>query len=75
MTWCGRSSITCAPCSTATGWQPEAKRPQPDGEHAWRKNSAKTGNGTMPRERHDEPFYLIVTDKDNETFSVEGPMN
>jgi hypothetical protein len=28
----------------------------------------------MPSERHDEPFYLIVTDKDNETFSVEGPM-
>lgn len=21
-----------------------------------------------------EPFYLIVTDKDKETFSVEGPM-
>ena len=30
----------------------------------------KPGNGTMPG----EPFYLIVTDKDNETFSVEGPM-
>jgi hypothetical protein len=28
----------------------------------------------MPRERHDEPFYLIVTDKDDGTFSVEGPM-
>lgn len=24
----------------------------------------------MPR----QPFYLIVTDKDKETFSVEGPM-
>jgi hypothetical protein len=21
-----------------------------------------------------QPFFLIVTDKDNETFSVEGPM-
>jgi hypothetical protein len=30
----------------------------------------KPGNGTMPG----EPFYLIVTDKDNGTFSVEGPM-
>ena len=28
----------------------------------------------MPSERHDEPFYLIVTDKDNEAFTVEGPM-
>ena len=28
----------------------------------------------MPRERYVEPFYLIVTDKDNGTFSVEGPM-
>jgi hypothetical protein len=39
MTWCGRSSITCAPRSTATGWQPEAKGPQPDGDtsyNAWR---------------------------------------
>jgi hypothetical protein len=30
----------------------------------------KPGNGTMPG----EPFYLIVIDKDSETFSVEGPM-
>jgi hypothetical protein len=28
----------------------------------------------MLRERHDEPFYLIVIDRDNRTFSVEGPM-
>jgi len=26
----------------------------------------------MPREH--EPFYLIIIDKDNRTFSVEGPM-
>ena len=28
----------------------------------------------MPRERSIKSFYLIVTDKDNGTFSVEGPM-
>jgi hypothetical protein len=28
----------------------------------------------MARQRPDTPFYLIVTDRDNETFSVEGPM-
>jgi hypothetical protein len=28
----------------------------------------------MPREHYLEPFYLIITDKDNGTFSVEGPM-
>jgi hypothetical protein len=28
----------------------------------------------MPRERYVKPFYLIVTDKDNRTFSVGGPM-
>jgi hypothetical protein len=28
----------------------------------------------MPWQRGIEPFYLIVTDKDNGTFSVEGPM-
>jgi hypothetical protein len=27
----------------------------------------------MPRERHDKPFYLIVTDKNDKMFSVEGP--
>jgi hypothetical protein len=27
----------------------------------------------MPREHYLEPFYLIITDKDNGTFSVEGP--
>jgi hypothetical protein len=29
----------------------------------------------MPRERHDKPFYLIVTDKSDKMFSVEGPMS
>ena len=28
----------------------------------------------MSREHYLEPFYLIITDKDNGTFSVEGPM-
>jgi len=28
----------------------------------------------MPRQGGIAPFYLIVTDKDNATFSVEGPM-
>ena len=28
----------------------------------------------MPRQRPDAPFYLIVADRDNKTFSVEGPM-
>jgi hypothetical protein len=28
----------------------------------------------MPRERYIKSFYLIITDKDNGTFSVEGPM-
>ncbi|MFZ3234095.1 MAG: hypothetical protein WA417_03750 [Stellaceae bacterium] len=28
----------------------------------------------MPNGLYDGPFYLIVTDGDNETFSVEGPM-
>jgi hypothetical protein len=28
----------------------------------------------MPSERYNEQFYLIVTDKNNKTFSVEGPM-
>jgi hypothetical protein len=28
----------------------------------------------MPRVHYVEPFYMIVTDKDNGTFSVEGPM-
>ena len=28
----------------------------------------------MPRERHIKSFYLIITDKDNGTFCVEGPM-
>jgi hypothetical protein len=28
----------------------------------------------MFREHRDEPFYLIVIDKDNRTFSVEGPI-
>ena len=28
----------------------------------------------MPREHYLEPFYLIIADKDNGTFSVEGPM-
>jgi hypothetical protein len=28
----------------------------------------------MLRERLDESFYLIVIDRDNRTFSVEGPM-
>lgn len=28
----------------------------------------------MPRQPGIEPFYLIITDKDNGTFSVEGPM-
>ena len=28
----------------------------------------------MLRERHGESFYLIVVDRDNSTFSVEGPM-
>ena len=28
----------------------------------------------MPRERYVKSFYLIVTDKDNGTFSVGGPM-
>ena len=34
----------------------------------------KQGDRTMPREHYLEPFYLIITDKDNGTFSVEGPM-
>jgi hypothetical protein len=28
----------------------------------------------MPRERYITSFYLIVNDKDNGSFSVEGPM-
>ena len=28
----------------------------------------------MSRDMYTEPFYLIITDKDNGTFSVEGPM-
>jgi hypothetical protein len=28
----------------------------------------------MPNGLYDGPFYLIVSDTDNETFSVEGPM-
>jgi hypothetical protein len=28
----------------------------------------------MPRTYYVEPFYLVITDKDNGTFSVEGPM-
>jgi hypothetical protein len=28
----------------------------------------------MFRERHDDSFYLIVFDRDNGTFSIEGPM-
>jgi hypothetical protein len=28
----------------------------------------------MPRQHPDTSFYLIVTDRDTETFSVEGPM-
>jgi hypothetical protein len=28
----------------------------------------------MPSGLYDGPFYLIVSDNDNETFSVEGPM-
>ena len=28
----------------------------------------------MARDIYAEPFYLIITDKDNGTFSVEGPM-
>jgi len=28
----------------------------------------------MPSGPYDGPFYLIVSDTDNETFSVEGPM-
>ena len=28
----------------------------------------------MPRVRYIDPFYMIVTDKDHGTFSVEGPM-
>ena len=28
----------------------------------------------MPRAHHLEPFYLIITGRDNGTFSVEGPM-
>jgi hypothetical protein len=28
----------------------------------------------MPREHYGAPFYMIITDKDNEAFSVEGPM-
>ena len=28
----------------------------------------------MPRAHYLEPFYLIITDRDNGTFSVEGPM-
>ena len=34
----------------------------------------KVGDRAMPREPYVELFYLIVTDKDNGTFSVEGPM-
>lgn len=32
------------------------------------------GNETMARQCPNTSFYLIVIDKDNETFSVEGPM-
>ena len=32
----------------------------------------KQGDKTTPREH--EPFYLIIIDEDNRTFSVEGPM-
>jgi len=32
------------------------------------------GNETMPRQHPGTSFYLIVTDRDSETFSVEGPM-
>jgi hypothetical protein len=28
----------------------------------------------MPRPRHIEPFFLIVADRDQGVFSVEGPM-
>jgi hypothetical protein len=28
----------------------------------------------MPRSHYGAPFYKIITDKDNGTFSVEGPM-
>ncbi len=28
----------------------------------------------MPREHYGAPFYMIITDKDNGAFSVEGPM-
>ena len=29
----------------------------------------------MPRGYYDAPFYMIIIDKDNGTFSVEGPMS
>src|SRR6516164_1372133 len=32
----------------------------------------KQGNRTMPREHQVEPFYLIITEKYNVTFSIEG---
>jgi len=28
----------------------------------------------MPRGHYGAPFYMIITNKDNGTFSVEGPM-
>jgi hypothetical protein len=28
----------------------------------------------MPREHFGAPFYMIITDKENGAFSVEGPM-
>ena len=28
----------------------------------------------MPREHYGAPFYMIITDKENGAFSVEGPM-
>src|ERR1700745_1966855 len=34
----------------------------------------EVGDRAMARERHIKSFYLIITDKDNGTFCVEGPM-
>src|ERR1700751_775319 len=52
-----------------TKTRPERRR-SPSAEDA----ENEVGDRAMPRERHIKPFYLIITDKDNGTFCVEGPM-
>ena len=50
-----------------TKTQPERRR-SPSAEDA----ENEIGDRAMPRERDIKSFYLIITDKDNGTFSVEA---